>query len=135
QDLDTQRMVALLAISFGILALFIAAVGLYAVLAYATAQRTREIGLRMALGASRGSIARMVLTDVLRLVAISVAVALSAAWLMTRWVRGQLYGVTGHDPLTMAAVVAAVIAIALLAAILPARRAIGVDPMTALRYE
>lgn len=135
EDLDTQRTVALLAISFGILALFIASVGLYAVLAYATAQRTREIGLRMALGASRASIARMVLTDVLRLVAISIAIALPAAWLMTHWVRGQLYGVSGHDPLTMAAVVAAVIAIALLAAILPARRAIGVDPMTALRYE
>jgi putative ABC transport system permease protein len=134
-DLDTQRTVALLAISFGILALFIAAVGLYAVLAYATAQRTREIGLRMALGASRASIARMVLTDVLRLVAISIVVALPAAWLMTHWVRGQLYGVSGHDPLTMLAVVAAVAAIALLAAILPARRAIGVDPMTALRYE
>lgn len=135
EDLDTQRTVALLAISFGILALLIAAVGLYGVLAYATAQRTREIGLRMALGASRASIARMVLTDVLRLVAISVAVALPAAWLMTHWVRGQLYGVSGHDPLTMAVVVAAVVAIALLAAILPARRAIGVDPMTALRYE
>jgi predicted permease len=135
EDLDTQRTVALLAISFGILALFIASVGLYAVLAYATAQRTREIGLRMALGASRASIARMVLTDVLRLVVISVAIALPAAWLMTHWVRDQLYGVSGYDPLTMAAVVAAVTAIALLAAILPARRAIGVDPMTALRYE
>ncbi len=134
-DLDTQRTVALLAISFGILALLISAVGLYAVLAYATAQRTREIGLRMALGASRGSIARMVLTDVLRLVAMSIAVALPASWLMTHWVRGQLYGVSGYDPLTMAAVVAAVVAIALLAAILPARRAVGVDPMTALRYE
>ena len=134
-DLDTQRTVALLAISFGILALLISAVGLYAVLSYATARRTREIGLRMALGASRASIARMVLTDVLRLVAISIAIALPAAWLMTRWVRSQLYGVSAHDPLTMAWVVAAVIAIALLAAILPARRAIQVDPMTALRYE
>jgi putative ABC transport system permease protein len=135
QDLDSQRTVALLAVSFGILALFIASVGLYAVLAYATAQRTREIGLRMALGASRVSIARMVLTDVLRLVVNSVAIALPAAWLLTHWVRDQLYGVSGRDPLTMAAVVAAVVAIALLAAILPARRAIGVDPMTALRYE
>ncbi|MGC1871124.1 MAG: ABC transporter permease [Acidobacteriaceae bacterium] len=135
EDLDTQRTIALLAISFGILALLISAVGLYGVLAYATAQRTREIGLRMALGASRVSIARMVLTEILRLVAISVAIALPSAWLMTRWVRSQLYGVSGHDPLTMAAVVAAVIAIALLAAILPVRGAVQVDPMTALRYE
>ena len=82
EDLDSQRTVALLAISFGILALLISAVGLYGVLSYATAQRTREIGLRIALGASRASIARMVLTDVLRLVAISVGVALPAAWLM-----------------------------------------------------
>ncbi|MGH9617638.1 MAG: ABC transporter permease [Acidobacteriaceae bacterium] len=135
EDLDSQRTIALLAISFGILALLISAIGLHAVLAYATAQRTREIGLRIALGASRMSIARMVLLDVLRLVAISVAVAMPAAWLMTRWVRGQLYGVSGHDPATMAAVVAAVVAVVLLAAILPVRRAIGVDPMTALRYE
>ena len=135
EDLDSQRTVALLAISFGILALLISAVGLYGVLSYATAQRTREIGLRIALGASRASIARMVLTDVLRLVAISVGVALPAAWLMSRWVRDQLYGVSGHDPLTMVAVVAAVNGIALLAAILPMRRAVGVDPMTALRYE
>ncbi len=135
EDLDSQRTIALLAVSFGILALLISAVGLYGMLAYATARRTREIGLRMALGASRVSIARMVLIDVLRLVAVSVAIALPAAWLMTRWVQTQLYGISNHDPLTMAAVVAAVIAIALLAAILPVRRAIGVDPMTALRYE
>ena len=135
EDLDTQRTVALLAISFGILALLISAVGLYGVLSYATARRTREIGLRMALGASRVAIARMVLWDVLRLVAVSVAVALPAAWLMTHWVRDQLYGVSGYDPLTMAAVVAAVVLIALLAALLPVRRAVGVDPMTALRYE
>lgn len=135
KDLDTQRTIALLAVSFGILALLIAAVGLYGVLAYATAQRTREIGLRIALGASRTLIARMVLMDVLRMVAVSVAVALPAAWLMTRWVRDQLYGVSGHDPVTMAAVVAVVVGISLLAAILPMRRAIGVDPMTALRYE
>ena len=135
EDLDTERTIALLSITFGILALLISAVGLYGVLAYATAQRTREIGLRIALGANRGTIARMVLMDVLRLVAISVAVALPVSWLITHWVRGQLYGVSGHDPLTMLAVVAAVIAIALLAAVLPVRRAMGVDPMTALRYE
>jgi putative ABC transport system permease protein len=135
EDLDLQRTIAMLAISFGILALLISAVGLYGVLTSATAQRTREIGLRIALGASRASIARMVLLDVLRLVAISIAIALPMAWLMTRWVRSELYGVSGHDPLTLAVVVAAVSGIALLAAILPVRRAIGVDPMTALRYE
>ena len=135
EDLDSQRTVALLAISFGILALLISAVGLYGVLSYATAQRTREIGLRIALGANRASIARMVLMDVLRLVIFSVAVALPVSWLITRWVRDQLYGVSGHDPTTMVAVVAAVVGIALLAAILPVRRAMEVDPMTALRYE
>jgi putative ABC transport system permease protein len=135
EDLDSQRTIAMLAISFGILALLISGVGLYGVLSYATAQRTREIGLRIALGASRASIARMVLLDVLRLVAISVAVALPAAWLISRWVRDQLFGVSGYDPLTTAAVVAAVVLIAALAATLPVRRAIGIDPMTALRYE
>lgn len=135
EGLDSQRTIAMLAISFGILALLISAVGLYGVLSYATAQRTREIGLRVALGASRASIARMVLLDVLRLVAISIAIALPAAWLLSRWVRDQLYGVSGYDPLTMTAVVAAVVIIAALAATLPVRRAIGIDPMTALRYE
>lgn len=134
-DLDSQRTVAMLAISFGILALLISAVGLYGVLSYATAQRTREIGLRIALGASRASIARMVLLDVLRLVAISIAVALPAAWLMSRWVRDQLYGVSGYDPVTMAAVVVAVAFVTTLAATLPVRRATAIDPMTALRYE
>lgn len=135
EALDTQRTIGMLAICFGILALLISAVGLYAVLSYATAQRTREIGLRIALGAGRASIARMVLMDVLRLVAISVAVALPAAVLMSHWVSSQLYGVSGHDPVTMVAVVAAVCGISLLAALLPLRRAVGVDPVAALRYE
>lgn len=135
EDLESQRTVALLAASFGLLALLICAVGLYAVLSYATAQRTREIGLRIALGASRGSIARLVVLDVLRLTAVSAAVALPVAWLMTHWIRGQLYGVSGHDPATLLGVPVVMFLIALLAALLPVRRALGVDPLAALRYE
>ena len=133
--LDTQRTVALLAISFGLLALGISAIGLYALLAYATAQRTREIGLRMALGATRASVAGMVLWDMLRLAVLSLAVALPAAWLLTQWVRSQLYGVSGHDPLTLVAVTLSVLLIAALAAALPAWRAAVLEPMVALRHE
>lgn len=135
QDLDTQRTIAMLAIGFGLLALLISAVGLYAVLSYATAQRTREIGLRLALGATRGAVARMVMLDVLRLVALTLALALPLAVLIARWVRSQLYGVSGHDPTTMIAVAGVVALIALLAAALPTRRAMSIDPMIALRYE
>ena len=134
-DLSTESIVAFLAVSFGILAMFLAAVGLYGVLAFSTAQRTREIGIRMALGASRSSVIQLVLREVVWLAGISIAVALPTALLLSRYLRSQLFGVSAADPLTISAVVAVVAGVALIAAMIPARRASVVNPTRALRYE
>jgi len=134
-DLSVERLVALLAVSFGVLAVVLAAIGLYGVLAYATAQRTREIGIRMALGAQRSSVMRLVLRDVLWLAGISIVATLPVALLLARLLRSQLYGVSAADPLTLSAGTLLVALVALLAALLPARRAASVEPMQALRME
>ena len=133
--LSSERMIELLAISFGLLATLLAGVGLYGVLAYSTAQRTREIGIRMALGSSRLGVSRLVLTDVLRLAGIGVAVAIPCSVLLARLLKSQLFGVSSADPVTLAAVIGLIGVVALVAAILPARRASSVDPTTALRNE
>ena len=134
-DLNTERVVATLASSFALLAVFMAAVGLYGVLAYSTAQRTREIGVRIALGAGRASVMRMVLAEVLWLAGISTAVALPASLLLTRSIRSQLFGISSSDPLTLALMTLLVVMVALFSATIPARRAAKVDPVVALRYE
>jgi predicted permease len=133
--LSSERMIELLAISFGLLATLLAGVGLYGVLAYSTAQRTREIGIRMALGSSRLGVSRLVLTDVLRLAGIGVAVAIPCSVLLAKLLKSQLFGVSSADPVTLAAVIGLIGVVALVAAILPARRASSVDPTTALRNE
>lgn len=135
ESLNAERVVTTLASSFALLAVFMAAVGLYGVLAYSTAQRTREIGVRIALGAARGSVMRMVLIEVLWLAGISTAVALPASLLLARSIRSQLYGVSSSDPLTLAFMTLLVTLVALFSAMIPALRAAKVDPMTALRYE
>ena len=132
---NTERMIALLASGFGILAALLAAIGLYGVLSFSTSQRTREIGVRMALGATRSSVVGMVLREVLWLAGIGVAVALPVSIVLSRLMRTELYGVSNYDPVTMVAVVLLVTLVALAAAMLPARRAAGIDPMKALRYE
>jgi putative ABC transport system permease protein len=133
--LNTEHLVALLASSFGILAALMAGVGLYGVLAYSTMQRTREIGIRIALGAGKATVVRLVLREVLWLTGISIAVALPLSLLLTRTVRSQLFGISSSDPVTFGLVVAMVAAVAVVAALIPARRASRVDPMRALRYE
>jgi ABC-type antimicrobial peptide transport system permease subunit len=133
--LTSERVVAILASAFGLLAVVMAAVGLYGVLAYSTAQRTREIGIRIALGAARTSVIRMVLVEVIWLVAISIALALPASILLTRAVRSQLFGISSSDPLTLIVVTVLVALVALASALLPARRAAKTDPIVALRYE
>jgi predicted permease len=133
--LTNERVIAILASAFGLLAVLMAAVGLYGVLAYSTAQRTREIGIRIALGAGRTSVMRMVLVEVLWLAGISIAVALPASLLLTRAARSQLFGISSSDPLTLVVATVLVAAVALASALLPARRAAQTNPTVALRYE
>ena len=134
-DLSTESIIAFLAVAFGVLATFLAAIGLYGVLAYSTAQRTREIGIRMALGASRSSVVQMILREVVWLAGISVAVALPTALFLSHYLRSQLFGISNNDPLTLVAVVIVVGAVSMIASMLPARRAASVNPTKALRYE
>jgi predicted permease len=133
--LSNERMIELLAISFGLLATMLAGVGLYGVLAYSTAQRTREIGIRIALGSSRLEVSGLVLADVLRLAGIGVVVAIPCSVLLGRLLRSQLFGISAADPFTLTAVVLLIGFVGLVAALIPARRAAAVDPVTALRTE
>ena len=134
-SLVTERLVALLSTGFGFLATVLAAIGLYGVMAYTVARRTREIGIRMAIGAARKDVLWLVLREVMVLLGIGIAIALPAAWILTQTVRSQLYGIQPSDPVSMAAATLAIAAVAVLAGYLPARRATRVDPMCALRYE
>ena len=121
--------------SFAALALVLAAIGIYAVLAYSVARRTHEIGVRVALGARRGDVVRLVLAQGLRVTAAGVIVGVAGALLLTRFIQSLLYGVAPTDPETFAAVLLLLFGVALAASYLPARRAMRVDPMVALRYE
>jgi len=135
RNINDERMIALLAVSFGALATLLAGIGLYGVLAYATAQRTREIGVRMALGSDRTGIVALVLKDVLKLAGISVAIGIPVTIVATRLLKSQLFGVSNADPLVLVFATALVATVAVVAAALPARRAASVEPMRALRSE
>ena len=111
------------------------AIGIYGVMAYSVAQRTNEIGIRIALGAAQSSIFRLVVGQAMSLVAISVAVGLAGAFAMTRLLRSLLFGVGVWDPLTFSGVIVLIALVAFLAAWFPARRASTVDPIVALRAE
>jgi ABC-type antimicrobial peptide transport system permease subunit len=129
------RMISRMSAAFAVLATLLAAIGLYGVLAYTVAQRTREIGLRMALGAGAEQVRAMVLKQVSRMVAIGIGAGLIAAYGMGRLARSLLYELEAHDPVVILTVTALLAAIALGAAFVPALRASRVDPMRALRYE
>jgi predicted permease len=135
QSLRNERMVATMSAAFGGLATLLALVGLYGVMSYTVSRRTREIGVRMALGARGGNIARMVVREALLIAAIGIAAGVPLAWWLSRYVESQLYGVTGHDLPTLAASAAALVVVSLLAAWIPSARAARVAPTTALRCE
>jgi putative ABC transport system permease protein len=135
ESINRERLIALLSNFFGLIALLLAALGLYGVMANAVARRTREIGVRMALGAQARNVLWLVLRETLFLVAIGIAIGLTVALAATRLIKGFLFGLSANDPLTIALAVSLMLAVAALAAYLPARRATKVDPMMVLRLE
>ncbi len=135
QSLLNDRLIATLSTAFGVLATLLAVIGLYGVMAYTVARRTREIGVRMALGAVQGDVVWLVMREVLALVGTGIVLGLVAAWGLGRLISSQLYGVTASDPLTIAGAAGLLLFVALLAGYLPARRATRVNPVLALRYE
>jgi len=135
ESLFVERMVAALSAAFGLLATLLAALGLYGVMSHAVTLRTREIGVRVALGAQRGDVLRLVLKEVAVLAAVGVAIGLPGGYGLGRLIEAQLYGLDARDPLTFAVATSALLLAAFLAGYLPASRAARVDPMAALRYE
>jgi predicted permease len=135
QSLLNDRLIATLSTAFGVLATLLAVIGLYGVMAYTVARRTREIGVRMALGAVQADVVWLVMREVLTLVGTGLALGLAMAWGLSRVVSSQLYGVAATDPLTIAGATGVLAAVALLAGYVPARRATRVNPVLALRYE
>jgi putative ABC transport system permease protein len=120
---------------FALIALILAAVGIYGVISYSVAQRTQEIGIRIALGARSLDVITLVLRDGMRLVLLGIAIGLAGAFALTRWMSSLLFEISATDPLTFAVIALLVALVALLACIVPARRATKVDPMIALRHE
>jgi predicted permease len=135
RSLVTERLVATLASGFGILATLLAAIGLYGVMAYTVTRRTREIGIRMALGAKRGDVAWLVMREVLLLLAIGLLIGVPASLALSRLIQAQLYGIKPADAATLVAAILGIAGVASLAGYLPGRRATRVDPMQALRWE
>jgi len=135
QSLLNDRLVATLSAAFGALATLLAVIGLYGVMAFTVSRRTREIGVRMALGAVQGDVVWLVMREVLMLVGTGVVLGVAGAWGLGRLISSQLYGVTAHDPVSIAAAATLLAAVALIAGYVPAWRATRVNPVLALRYE
>jgi len=134
-SLSSRRFAMVLLDSFAVLALLMASLGLYGVISYLVERRTQELGIRIALGAQRSNVLRLVLGDGLKMAAGGVAIGLLAAFGLTRLLARMVYGVTTTDPITFGTIALVLIVVALLACYLPARRATKVDPLVALRYE
>jgi ABC-type antimicrobial peptide transport system permease subunit len=135
ESLVAERMIATLSTAFGFLATALAILGLYGVMAYMVTRRSREIGIRMALGAAANKVVWLVMREVLILVAAGIGAGLPLAWGLTRLIQAQLYGIEPNDPLSIASATLLLAAVALLAGYIPARRAAGYDPVRVLRYE
>lgn len=135
ENLASRRMQASLLSGFAGLALLLVTLGIYAVLSFAVTQRTQEIGVRVALGAQRGDVLRMIFSQGLRLFVVGATIGLGAAFALSRALVHLLYGVSAYDPASFAIVTILLAAVALLACYIPARRATRVDPLIALRYE
>jgi ABC-type antimicrobial peptide transport system permease subunit len=133
--LSHERLFAALTSSLGLLALMLAAVGIYGIMAYAVARRTSEIGVRMALGAQARQVLAMILRETALLAGAGVVIGIAAAAGLSHFIRGMLYGLQPSDPLTFAGAVLLLLVIALLAGWRPARKASRLDPMVALRHE
>jgi len=134
-SLGSRKFNVILISFFGITALLLATAGVFGVMAYSVSRRTREIGVRVALGADRAAVLRMVLGQGLRTISVGVAIGIAASLALTRIVESLLFHVSPTDPLTFCALTLLLVAAALLACYIPARRATRVDPMIALRHE
>ena len=135
RSLALRNFMRMLLSAFAVLALLLAAIGIYGVISYAVSQRTREIGVRMALGATPVGMLRLILSESLRLILFGVVIGVAAALGLTRMLGSLLYGITSTDPVIFLSVTALLVSIALAACLIPARRAMRIDPMAALRHE
>jgi predicted permease len=135
ESLYAERVIASLSVFFGVLATVLAAIGLYGVMAYTVSRRTREIGIRLALGAAPANLRVLVMREVAILTAFGVALAVPAALVLTSLVRSELYGIQPNDPASIALAAAILTGVALVAGYVPAHRATRIDPIRALRYE
>jgi ABC-type antimicrobial peptide transport system permease subunit len=134
-SLKQDTMLTTLSGFFGALAVLLACIGIYGVMAYAVANRTSEIGIRMALGANRGNVLGLILRESMLLVALGVAIGLPAVFATWKLIKSLLYGLTPGDPVALAAATMLMFVVAAVASYIPARRASHTDPIVALRYE